>query len=74
MLVVRNDDRPGMIGAVGTLLGDAGINIADMDVGQTASGVSALMVLATSQAVPAEVVERLQAADGIISATAVELS
>jgi D-3-phosphoglycerate dehydrogenase len=74
MVVVRNDDRPGMIGTVGTLLGDAGVNIADMDVGQAASGASALMVLATSQAVPAEVVERLQAADGIISATAVDLS
>ena len=33
MLVVRNDDTPGMIGTVGTILGDAGINIDDMDVG-----------------------------------------
>ena len=32
MLVVRNDDRPGMIGYVGTALGNAGVNIADMDV------------------------------------------
>ena len=35
MLVVRNDDRPGMIGIVGTVLGDAGVNIADMDVGRS---------------------------------------
>ena len=35
MLVVRNDDRPGMIGVVGTALGEAGVNIADMDVGRT---------------------------------------
>ena len=34
MLVVRNDDVPGMIGTVGTILGDAGVNIDDMDVGQ----------------------------------------
>ena len=34
MLVVTNDDRPGVIGTVGTLLGDAGVNIADMDVGR----------------------------------------
>jgi D-3-phosphoglycerate dehydrogenase len=71
MLVVRNDDRPGMIGLVGSTLGDAGVNIADMDVGQTAEGVSALMVLATSQPVPHAVVERLRASDGIIEAQAV---
>ncbi|MBK9179193.1 MAG: phosphoglycerate dehydrogenase [Acidimicrobiales bacterium] len=70
MLVVRNDDRPGMIGLVGTTLGEGGINIADMDVGQTAEGVSAIMVLATDQPVPAEVVERLRASAGIVSAQA----
>src|SRR4029453_15713080 len=52
MLVVRNDDRPGMIGAVGTVLGDAGINIADMDVGRSAQPGSALMVLATTEPPP----------------------
>ena len=34
MLVVHNDDMPGMIGSVGTMLGDAGVNISDMDVGR----------------------------------------
>ena len=34
MLMVTNDDRPGVIGTVGTLLGNAGVNIADMDVGR----------------------------------------
>ncbi|HEY1732939.1 MAG TPA: phosphoglycerate dehydrogenase, partial [Acidimicrobiales bacterium] len=33
MLVVRNDDRPGMIGVVGLVLGDAGISISSMAVG-----------------------------------------
>ena len=33
MLVVRNDDRPGMIGVVGVVLGDAGISISSMAVG-----------------------------------------
>lgn len=73
MLVVRNDDRPGMIGVVGLALGEAGLNIADMDVGQSPSGESALMVLATSAPVPAEVQERLRAADGIVSVHAVDL-
>ena len=74
MVVVRNDDRPGMIGTVGTLLGNAGVNIADMDVGQSASGDTALMVLATSQSVTPEVVELLLAAGGILSVAVVELS
>jgi D-3-phosphoglycerate dehydrogenase / 2-oxoglutarate reductase len=73
MLVIRNEDRPGMIGAVSTHLGDAGINIANMAVGQSAAGVAALMVLATSSPVPADLVGRLQEIDGVHSAHAVEL-
>ncbi len=67
MLVVGNDDRPGMIGAVGTLLGEAGINIADMDVGRTPTSGSAIMVLATTTAVPPELINRLRTTPGIVS-------
>jgi D-3-phosphoglycerate dehydrogenase / 2-oxoglutarate reductase len=74
MLVVRNDDRPGMIGVVGTVVGRAGVNIADMDVGQSPAGESALMVLATSQPVPPEAQDELRASPGIVSVHAVELA
>lgn len=67
MLVVRNDDRPGMIGKVGTIVGESGVNIADMDVGQAASGASAMMVLATTEAVPPEVSDALRSVEGIVS-------
>ncbi len=67
MLVVRNDDRPGMIGKVGTIVGEAGVNIADMDVGQSTSGASAMMVVATSEPVPPAVCEALRAVEGIVS-------
>ena len=67
MLVVRNDDRPGMIGRVGTIMGEAGINIADMDVGQAPTGESALMVLATTEPVPVPVQDQLSGVDGIVS-------
>jgi D-3-phosphoglycerate dehydrogenase / 2-oxoglutarate reductase len=67
MLVVRNDDRPGMIGVVGTALGDAGVNIADMDVGRSRASGSALMVLATTEAVPDDVIEALRKVPGIVS-------
>ena len=66
MLVVHNDDRPGMIGIVGTALGDAGISIVNMAVGQTAGGKTALMVLATERSVPVEVLEQLRRASGIL--------
>jgi D-3-phosphoglycerate dehydrogenase len=66
MLVVHNDDRPGVIGTVGTLLGNAGVNIDDMDVGKADTG-SAMMLIAPSAPVPAEVIDALRAAPGIIS-------
>lgn len=71
MLIVRNDDRPGMIGKVGTIVGESGVNIADMGVGQAPSGASAMMVLATAEPVPAAVCEALRAVDGIVSVDAV---
>jgi D-3-phosphoglycerate dehydrogenase / 2-oxoglutarate reductase len=73
MLVVRNDDRPGMIGLVGTLLGDAGVNIADMDVGRylpdgaSVQGGSAVMVIATGGPVSREVLATIRAQAGILS-------
>lgn len=73
MLVVHNDDHPGMIGLVGTVLGDAGVNIANMDVGRSeadADADSALMVLAISAAASDEILDRLRAAPGIRSVRA----
>jgi D-3-phosphoglycerate dehydrogenase len=73
MLVVRNDDRPGMIGVVGTLLGDTGVNIDDMDVGRSPDQPTAVMVLATAMPVPAEVQDRLRAHEGILSVDAIDV-
>jgi len=71
LLVVRNADQPGMIGKVGTLVGEAGVNIADMAVGSSPEGEKALMVLATDRAVPDEVVQQLRRTDGVVSVAAV---
>jgi D-3-phosphoglycerate dehydrogenase len=73
MLVVHNDDSPGVIGRVGTVLGDAHINISNMDVGQSPSGEAALMVIATETPVPADVVARVTAQAGVQSARAIDL-
>ncbi|MGI8757982.1 MAG: phosphoglycerate dehydrogenase, partial [Acidimicrobiales bacterium] len=67
MLVLRNDDRPGMIGLVTTALGDASVNISDIHVGRSSEGQAALMVLATDEAAPVELVTRLRHSPGILS-------
>lgn len=66
MLVVRNDDRPGVIGIVGTVLGDAGVNIADMDVGRALTAGTAVMVIAPHGTVSEEVLTTLRSSPGII--------
>ncbi len=73
MLVVRNRDVPGVIGTVGTILGDAKVNIDDMVVGRTSSGQAALMALSTTMPVDDDVVETLRGAEGILDARAIEL-
>jgi D-3-phosphoglycerate dehydrogenase len=70
MLVVRNDDVPGMIAAVTREIGDAGLNIDDMHLGRSASGAAALMVLATDVHVPEEVQGRIRALPGVVSVAA----
>ena len=64
MLELRNQDRPGMIGLVGRILGDVGVNIADMSVGQSAEG-AALMVITADGEIPPQAARELNAAEGI---------
>ncbi|MEM7339276.1 MAG: phosphoglycerate dehydrogenase [Actinomycetota bacterium] len=74
LLLVRNDDRPGVIGSVGTILGDALVNIDNMGVGRDQAAASAMMVIDVGQPAPPEAVELLRAADGILSVDVIDLS
>jgi D-3-phosphoglycerate dehydrogenase len=65
MLVVHNDDRPGMIGMVGVALGEAGVSISSMAVGPDQRTKTALMVLSTEIPTPSDVIDRLRDNDGI---------
>jgi D-3-phosphoglycerate dehydrogenase / 2-oxoglutarate reductase len=67
MLVVRNDDRPGMIAFVAGVLADAGVNIDDMHLGRSDRGEAAVQVIATDVAVPAQVQDAIRAGDGVVS-------
>ena len=73
MIVLRNDDRPGVIGEVGTILGENGINIADMNVGRSKDGLGALMVISTQNPVPQAIGEKLINTDGVTECSIVNL-
>jgi D-3-phosphoglycerate dehydrogenase len=73
MLFVWNEDRPGMIGRVGTLLGAADVNIASMHVGRDHPRGRALMVLGLDDPVPAPVAEALGRLPGILRVRVVQL-
>ncbi len=59
LVFFRYDDVPGVIGRVGTLFGDAGVNIANMTVSRTRRGGQALMALSVDTPAPPELVEHL---------------
>jgi D-3-phosphoglycerate dehydrogenase len=67
MLIVRNDDVPGMIATVTRAVADAGINVGDMHLGHSVDGAAAMQVLATDVPVGDDVVTALRAVPGIIS-------
>lgn len=73
MVVVRNDDRPGVIGRVGTVLGERRINISDMDVGRSATGATAMMVLAVDEPVPVDILHELRDQPGVLAVHAMNL-
>jgi D-3-phosphoglycerate dehydrogenase len=72
-LFVRNEDRPGMIGKIGTILGEHGINIGNMAVGRNAPGSPAIMAITVDQPVPDQVVKTLLKIPGFTDARAISL-
>ncbi len=60
MLYVTNEDKPGMIGRLGTLLGDSQINIATFALGRSAPGKDAIALVEIDGPMPTEVLERVR--------------
>jgi len=73
MLVTQHTDRPGVIGKVGTLLGEAGINIAGMHVGRESEGQGALMVLKLDTPTSDALLEQIRLVDGMETVRMVQL-
>ncbi|MDP9221140.1 MAG: phosphoglycerate dehydrogenase [Actinomycetota bacterium] len=74
MAFFRYADRPGVIGIVGRLLGDAGVNIAGMQVGRDQRGGDAVVALTVDSAIPAGVLSDIAEQIGAETARVVDLS
>jgi D-3-phosphoglycerate dehydrogenase len=73
MLFIRNEDVPGMIGKLGTILGEYGINIGNMAVGRGTPGTRAAMAVTVDEPIPEEVSKALLIMPGFNEARAVTL-
>jgi D-3-phosphoglycerate dehydrogenase len=79
ILICRNMDRPGMIGKVGTILGNANVNIKHMDVGpervngERRPGGEALMILSVDDEIPQWALDQIRATPDIFGLTMVRL-
>ena len=66
MLYVRNDDQPGLIGALGMTLGDAGVNIATFHLGREQPGGDAIALIEVDQPVPESVLDAICALPHVV--------
>ncbi|MFE5807593.1 phosphoglycerate dehydrogenase [Streptomyces sp. NBC_01232] len=74
MVVLRYTDRPGVVGTVGRVLGEGGLNIAGMQVARAEAHGEALAVLTVDAAVPANVLADIASEIGAVSARTVSLA
>ncbi|HUQ30669.1 MAG TPA: phosphoglycerate dehydrogenase [Pyrinomonadaceae bacterium] len=73
MLVTRNRDVPGVIGRIGTMLGEHSVNISRFHLGRRERGGEAMAVIETDAPLRNETLEELRSFDQVISARQIEL-
>jgi D-3-phosphoglycerate dehydrogenase len=73
MLLLYNHDRPGVIGNIGSTLGENGVNIARLYLGREAIDKQAMVVLTTDTMVPENVLDKLRNLPHVISVTTLEM-
>ena len=73
MLLTRHHDRPGIVGAVGTVLAEAGINISSLELTRLSERGEAMMFVSVDDAIETVVLDRVRTGDGMIEARVVEL-
>ena len=70
MLFTRNDDKPGIIGALGQTLGGAGVNIATFNLGRDEAGGNAIALISVDQAITDDVLKAVCALPHVVQAKA----
>jgi D-3-phosphoglycerate dehydrogenase len=65
MIYIVNEDAPGFIGRLGTILGEAGVNIGTFHLGRRAAGEEAVALVSVDNHVEPELVARLEAIPGV---------
>lgn len=65
MLYITNEDKPGFIGHLGMVLGDAGVNIATFNLGRTGPGEDAICLVEVDGEVPANVIRALNSLEHV---------
>lgn len=73
ILVTHHHDRPGVVGAVGTLLAEAGVNISSLELSRLSAAGEAMMFVSVDDGVPAAALERLRANEAIVDTRVVQL-
>jgi len=73
MLIFTHLDRPGLIGSIGTLMGNHNVNIAQMNVGRAVKGGEAIGVVNLDSIPPEEALEALRALPDLYSVTVIQL-
>jgi D-3-phosphoglycerate dehydrogenase len=73
LLVMTNDDRPGVVGHTGTVLSAGGINIAGMDIARNRPGGVAVSLWSVDTAVPDDVLKKVKGHPSILSVKMVKL-
>jgi D-3-phosphoglycerate dehydrogenase len=73
VLVLENTDRPGIVGRIGSLLGDHGVNIATMSLSRNQAGGTALTVLNLDTAPDETLLEKIRGSEDIKSAQVIKL-
>ena len=73
ILILHNKDVPGVVGAVGTILGKNGVNIAGMELGRSEKGGNAISFTHVDEMVPKKALDQLRALPQIVSAELVKL-
>jgi D-3-phosphoglycerate dehydrogenase len=73
MLVLMNNDQPGVIGGIGTLLGENGINIARMQFGRESAGGRAISVVSIDSPASDAVMERIKKLPNVLKATQIRI-